>query len=183
MRRTTFPALCRAVLVALLLSGPASAAGERKSSEAAGTLPNASDSAQVDVYKLKIDREVSLDDAAESMRLRANALNLQLVAELPLSKQVEAVTGKPQRMITIFQFCDAVTAKDLIDANPDFSVFMPCRIALIEDKDGMGWLVMMDVNVDAIAQEMRVSDTLKNRIQEVRRALLEIMQAGAKGEL
>lgn len=183
MRRTTFLALCSAVLTALLLSSPASAAGDRKPSEAADTAPKASDSAQVDVYKLKIDRSVSLDDAAESMRLRANALNLQLVAELPLSKQVQAVTGKPQRMITIFQFCDAVTAKDLIDANPDFSVFMPCRIALIEDKDGTGWLVMMDVNVDAIAQEMRVPDALKNRIQDVRRALLEIMQAGAKGEL
>lgn len=183
MRRTTFLALCSAALTALLLSSPVSAAGERKSSEAAGAAPKASDSAQVDVYKLKVDRGVSLADAAESMRLRANVLNLQLVAELPLSKQVEAVTGKPQRMITIFQFCDAVTAKDLIDVNPDFSVFMPCRIALIEGKDGTGWLVMMDVNVDAIAQEMRVPAPLKNRIQEVRRALLEIMQAGAKGEL
>jgi len=54
------------------------------------------------VYKVAIDPGVSLADAAESMRLRANALNLKLVAELPLSKQVEAVTGKPQRTITIF---------------------------------------------------------------------------------
>ena len=183
MRRTTFLAVCSAVLAALLLSGPAAAAGERKSAEVAAAAPKARDSARVDVYKLKIDSGVSLDDAAESMRLRANALNLQLVAELPLSKQVEAVTGKPQPMITIFQFCDAVTAKDLIDANPDFSVFMPCRIALIEGKDGTGWLVMMDVDVDAIAQEMRVPNALKDRIQAVRRALLEIMQAGAKGEL
>jgi uncharacterized protein (DUF302 family) len=104
-----------------------------------------------DVYKVAVDRSVSLADAAESMRLRANALNLKLVAELPLSKQVEVMTNQEQRTITIFQFCDALTAKQLIDLNLDFSVYMPCRIALIEDANGQGWLVMMDVNVDAVA--------------------------------
>jgi uncharacterized protein (DUF302 family) len=126
-----------------------------------------------DVYKLAID----------SMRLRANALNIKLVAELALSKQVEAMTDRAQRTVTIFQFCDAVTAKDLIDLNLDFSVYMPCRIALIEDADGQGWLVMMDVNVDAVAKEKRLPQALKNRINEVRQSLVEIMQAGAKGEL
>ncbi len=138
---------------------------------------------QVGIYKVAIDRSVSMSDAADSMRLRANALNLQLVAELPLSKQVESVTGKPQRTITIFQFCDAVTAKDLIDVNPDFSVFMPCRIALIEDPKGQGWLVMMDVNVEAVAKTMKLTPVLKARVNEVRKSLIEIMQAGAKGDL
>ncbi len=138
---------------------------------------------QVGTYKVAIDRTVSLSDAADSMRLRANALNLQLVAELPLSKQVEAITGKPQRTITIFQFCDAVTAKELIDLNPDFSVYMPCRIALIENPDGQGWLVMMDVNVDEVAKTKNLTPALKTRVNEVRKSLIEIMQAGAKGEL
>lgn len=171
--RTTFFTVFGVVLGSLLLSAPASQASE----------PTTNQSTQADVYKVAIDRNVSLSDAAESMRLRANALNLQLVAELPLSKQVEAITGKPQRTITIFQFCDAVTAKNLIDVNLDFAVFMPCRIAMIEDAKGQGWLVMMDVNVDAIAKEMRVPQALKDRINAVRNSLLEIMQAGAKGEL
>jgi len=76
-----------------------------------------------------------------------------------------------------------VTAKDLIDLNLDFSVYMPCRIALIEDASGQGWLVMMDVNVDSVAKEKRLSQALKDRINVVRQSLVEIMQAGAKGEL
>ena len=172
MRPALF-AVVGVVLSSLLLSAPASWAAA----------PPTKQKAQTDVYKVAIDRGVSMSEAAESMRLRANALNLQLVAELPLSKQVEAVTGKPQRTITIFQFCDAVLAKDLIDVNMDFSVYMPCRIALIEDAKGQGWLVMMDVNVDAVAKEQRLSQALKNRIEEVRQSLVSIMQAGAKGEL
>lgn len=161
------------VMGALLLPVPAVWASVTPAQKAAPT----------DVYKVAIDRNISLAEAADSMRLRANALNLKLVAELPLSKQVEAMTDRAQRTVTIFQFCDALTAKDLIDLNLDFSVYMPCRIALIEDADGRGWLVMLDVNVDAVAKQKRLSPALKARIKEVRQSLVEIMQAGAKGEL
>lgn len=136
-----------------------------------------------DVYKVKIDASVSLSDAADSMRLRANALNLKLVAELPLSEQAAAVTGQPQRTVTIFQFCDAATAISLIKLNMDFAVYMPCRIAMIEDAKGQGWLVMMDVNVDVVAKEKGLTPALKARVVEVRKMLIEIMQAGAKGDL
>lgn len=151
-------------------------------SQAAAVKPTQS-TESVGVYKVAVDHGVSLADAAESMRLRANALNLKLVAELPLSKQVEAITGKPQHTITIYQFCDAVLANDLISMNLDFAVYMPCRIALIEDAKGQGWLVMMDVNVDAVAKEKRLPQALKDRVNKVRNALVDIMQAGAKGEL
>ncbi len=135
------------------------------------------------VYKIAVQPNVSMEDAAESMRLRANALNLKLVAELPLSKQVEAMTGQPQKTIIIFQFCDAVVAKQLIDVNVDFAVFMPCRIALIEEESGKAWLVMMDVDTDAIAREKSLSPELKKKIEDVRAMLVNIMQAGAAGDL
>jgi uncharacterized protein (DUF302 family) len=173
MRAPYFPALA-AVVFSLVLSAKLAQAAVPKAQQPA---------APTDVYKVAIDRTVSLAEAADSMRLRANALNLKLVAELALSKQVEAMTDHAQRTITIFQFCDAVTAKDLIDLNLDFSVYMPCRIALIEDASGQGWLVMMDVNVDSVAKEKRLSQELKDRINVVRQSLVEIMQAGAKGEL
>lgn len=135
------------------------------------------------VYKIAIDPKVSLQEAADSMRLRANALNLKLVAELPLSKQVEVMTGEAQKTITIFQFCDALTAKKLIDLNLDFSVYMPCRIALIENDKGEGWLVMMDVNTAGIAKEKQLPKALQRKIEEVRAALIDVMKAGAAGDL
>lgn len=176
--RTRLFSLFGLLFGALLLSAPASWAAAPKAAAAA-----AKPSASPGVYKLAIDRNVTLDEAAESMRLRANALNLKLVAELPLSKQVEAVTGKPQRVVTIFQFCDAVTAMELIDLSIDFATYMPCRIALIEDAQGQGWLVMTDINVDLVAKEKRLQKELTTRIKAVRQGLIEIMQAGAKGEL
>ena len=172
MRTASF-SLFGLALSALLLTVPTSWAGAPKVEQAA---PGG-------VYKVAIAPNISMNDAAESLKLRANTLNLQLVAELPMSKQVEAVTGKPQRTIIIYQFCDAVLARDLIDVNMEFAIYMPCRIALIEDAQGRGWLVMMDVSVDDVAQEKRLPPALKARIEKVRNALIEIMQASAKGEL
>jgi uncharacterized protein (DUF302 family) len=172
--RSDFVAMFGFVLGTLLLSAPAGWAASspaEQSSKSSG------------VYKMAIDRNVSLSDAAESMRLRANALNLKLVAELPLSKQVEAVTGKPQRTITIFQFCDAVTAKELLDMSMDFAIYMPCRITMLEDANGQGWLVMQDINVDLVAKDHKLQKALTARIKTVRDGLIEIMKAGAHGEL
>lgn len=172
MRTASF-SLVGLVLSALVLAAPPSWADA----------PKVEQSAPGGVYKVAIDRSISMSDAAESLKLRANTLNLQLVAELPMSKQVEAVTGKPQRTIIIYQFCDAVLARDLIDVNMEFAIYMPCRIALIEDAQGQGWLVMMDVSVDDVAQEMRLPPELKARIEKVRNALIDIMGASARGDL
>ena len=81
------------------------------------------------------------------MKLRANLLNMHLVAELPLSKQVSAITGRPSPYVTIFQFCDALTARAMLDDDVDFAAYLPCRIALVEDDKGRGWLVMMDLDM------------------------------------
>ncbi len=135
------------------------------------------------VVKLRIAEGVSLDDAVESMKLRANILNMKLVAELPLSEQVRAMTGQPVRRMTIYQFCDALTAKQMVDFSLDFAAYLPCRIALVEDAQapGRGWLVMMDL--DTIIRAAELSPEMQAKAIEVRDTLESIMKAGAQGEL
>ena len=133
------------------------------------------------VVKMPLAKGVSLDDAAESMKLRANGLNMKLVAELPLSKQVEAITGKPEPRATIYQFCDAMTARQMLNDSLDFAAYLPCRIALVEDAKGQGWLVMMDLNL--LINAAHLQPGLKARAIEVRNSLENIMKAGANGDL
>ena len=135
------------------------------------------------VVKMRIADNVSLNDAVESMKLRANALNIKLVAELPLSKQVEAMSGKPVRRMEIYQFCDALTAKQMVDFSIDFAAYLPCRIALVEDgkAPGRGWLVMMDLNM--LISAAQLTPEMKAKAIEVRDILESIMKAGANGEI
>jgi uncharacterized protein (DUF302 family) len=142
-----------------------------------------SQSASPRIYTVDVKPGVSLEEVQESMKLRANALNLKLVAELPLSKQVEVMTGQPQRLTTIFQFCDALIAKQLVEQNENLAIYLPCRISLIEREDGKANLVMMDIDTDALAKNYNLKPELAAKMAQVRQQLIEIMQAGANGDI
>lgn len=131
------------------------------------------------VVKKQIAKGISMDDAVQSMKIRANKLNIKLVAEMPLSKQVEAMGHKSRRM-DIYQFCDPLIAKKMVESNIDFSAYLPCRIAVVEDQNGQGWLVMM--NMDMILAGADLDPLLRQDAMRVRDTLNEIMQAGAVGD-
>ena len=97
------------------------------------------------VLKMPLAEDVSMDDAVDSMKLRANGLNFKLVAHLPLYKELQAM-GVDSKRVEIFQFCDARIAHEMISHNIDFSAYLPCRITLIEDQEGKAWLVTLDLD-------------------------------------
>lgn len=133
------------------------------------------------ILEMPLAPGVSLDDAVDSMKLRANQINFKLVAELPLSKQVEVMTGQPQRRMTIYQFCDAVTAKEMVDYNMAFVAFLPCRIAIVEDENGKGRILML--NLEPMIKAANLPPELRGKASEIQNGLLNIMMAGANGDL
>jgi uncharacterized protein (DUF302 family) len=132
------------------------------------------------VVKKKLEKGVSIEDAVESMKLRANILNIKLVAELPLSKQIKSM-GLTSRHIAIYQFCDPLTAKKMVEYDINFAAYLPCRISVVEDKAGQAWLVMM--NLDMLLQSAKLNPELKKDAMNVRNILVEIMDAGVSGDL
>lgn len=132
------------------------------------------------VVKVALAAGISPEDAVESMKLRANILNIKLVAELPLSTQIKAM-GEKSRRIEIYQFCDALTAKRMVEYNMSFAAYLPCRITLVEDAQGKMWLMTM--NLDLFIGHPKFDPKLKVEALRVRDTLLEIMDAGAKGDL
>jgi uncharacterized protein (DUF302 family) len=161
-------------LIAALVTLPATAA-EKKVKAPAGDMISRS------VIKIPLAKGVSMDDAVESMKSKANFINMKLVGELPLSKQVEATTGQPERRMTIYQFCDAMTAKQMVDFNIDFAAYLPCRISLIEDEKGQAWLIMLDLNL--LINGTPLNPKLKSLAIGVRDSLEAIIKAGANGDL
>lgn len=133
------------------------------------------------VVKIQIAEGVSMDEAIDSMKLRANQLNMKSVAHQPLSQELKALNLPDVRRTEIFQFCDAPIAKEMIDFDMNFAAFMPCRISLVADKEGKGWLIMM--NPDFFITAFTLPDDLKKKAIKIRDNLMQIINAGAKGEL
>lgn len=132
------------------------------------------------VMKMPLAEDVSMDDAVDSMKLRANSLNFKLVAHLPLYKELEAM-GVDTKRIEIFQFCDARIANEMLQFNPDFSAYLPCRIALLEDSEGKAWLVTLDLG--KIIPSANLPPELLEKAELVRDNIESIMTAGANGDL
>ncbi|MGD2084404.1 MAG: DUF302 domain-containing protein [Chromatiales bacterium] len=148
---------------------------------AAGTPGNAQtfDISQT-VVKMPLADDVSPDDAIDSMKLRANLVNMMFVAHQPLSQQLEKM-GKESGRLEIFQFCDPLIAAEMVKYNSIFAAYMPCRIALVEEPDGRFYLMMLDL--DMLIQGTELTPELKALAEEVNTKLTEIITAGAEGAL
>jgi len=133
------------------------------------------------VWKKAVDEGISAEDAAEAMSSVATELNIKSVGILPLSKEVEAKTGKPQRLLTIYQYCNPMTAMKMVDYSDAFSAYLPCRIAMIEDKKGKLWLYALDMDM-MIHGGKTLPDNLLKEANTVKDVILKIMEAGATGE-
>ena len=136
--------------------------------------------AQMNMIKCKLADGVSADDAIDSMKLRANMLNFKLVGHMPLSEQVAAMGGKSTRM-EIFQFCDAMIAAQMVKFSLAFAGYLPCRISLIEDKDGVFWLITL--NMDKTMSDATLPKELQGLGLQVRNNIYSIITAGAEGDL
>jgi uncharacterized protein (DUF302 family) len=137
--------------------------------------------AEATVWKVPVEEGLSAEDVEDAMRSVANERNFKNVGELPLSEQVAAMTGKDQRFWKIYMFCDPLTASKMIDYSDAFSAYLPCRIALVEDKTGQLWLYTLNMDM-MIHGGTELPDELYEEATKVKEIILEIMNRGAAGE-
>ncbi len=134
---------------------------------------------QQSIQKWKIEDGVSVQDAVDSMQLRANLLNFMMVSDLPLSEQVKAM-GEEANYMRILAFCDALIANEMVKYDIIFSGFLPCRVAVVEDEDGQGWITTM--NMDMMLYAVDLTPELEVLAKRVRDIIYEIVEAGVTGD-
>jgi uncharacterized protein (DUF302 family) len=137
--------------------------------------------AEATVWKVPVKEGLGWEDVEQTMRFVANEHNIKNVGELPLSEQVQAMTGKPQRFLKIYMFCNPLIAAEMFDYSTAFSAYLPCRISLIEDPQGKLWLYTL--NMDMMIHGGKVlPDALREKAISVKDTILDIMNRGATGE-
>ena len=144
-------------------------------------LKETGNSADATVWKKPLAEGVTAEDAAEAMSSVATELNIKAVGVLPLSKEVEAKTGQSQRLLTIYQYCNPLTAMKMVDYSDAFSAYLPCRIAMIEDKKGKVWLYALDMDMMIFGGKTLPEDLYKEATT-VKDVIIKIMNAGASGD-
>ena len=171
LRQTPLLALLSAVLFVFALGTPTVAVAAEPPAR------QAFDIAQT-VVRVPLAEGVSADDAIDALRSRAVQYNMKLVAHQPLSKEL-AARGIESGRLEIFQFCNPADAHRMVQHNPVFAAYMPCRIALVEDGDGQVWLMMIDL--DMLIDNAELPPELKTIAERINSTLMTMMEAAAEG--
>jgi uncharacterized protein (DUF302 family) len=147
----------------------------------ASTLFETGKSADATVWKVKVADGLSPEDVEQTMKFVANEHNIKNVGELPLYKEIEAMSGQKSRFLKIYMFCNALTALKMLDYSDAFSAYLPCRVAMVEDKEGQLWLYSLNMDMMIHGGET-LPPELKEAAEGVKEIILDIMNRGAAGE-
>ncbi|SFV86362.1 hypothetical protein MNB_SUP05-SYMBIONT-4-549 [hydrothermal vent metagenome] len=120
----------------------------------------------------------TIENIEEAMGEVVIERNIKDVGQLPLSEQVELQLDKKQRFLKIYQYCKPTTAMIMVDHSDAFSAYLPCRIALIEDKSGQLWLYSLNMDMMIYGGAPLPDDLLKLAL-EVKKTMTAIQKAGA----
>ena len=132
-------------------------------------------------WERKVKEGVSAKDVEEILKLVAVERNMRDVGVLPLSRELEARSGKKEKLLTVYSFCSPGTARKMVDFSPHMAAYLPCRISMVEHDDGSLWLYTLNMDM-MVKMGRKLPSPLKEEAQAVRDTIWEMMQRGSKGE-
>jgi uncharacterized protein (DUF302 family) len=138
------------------------------------------DIAVATTWERKVKAGVTVDQIEQALASVASEMNLRSVGELPLSKELEARTGKPQKLLKVYSYCNPNTAREMVDFSPHMAAYLPCRITLVERADGL-WLYTLNMDM-MIRMGRKLPEPLKTNALKVREAIWLMMERGSKGD-
>jgi hypothetical protein len=138
------------------------------------------DIAVATTWEAKVKDGITVADIEEIFRQVAAEHNIRDVGTLPLSKELEARSGKKEPLLTIYQFCSPVIARNMTDFSPHMAAYMPCRISLVERPDGI-WLYTLNMDM-MVKMGRKLPSPLKEQAWQVREAMWALLNRAANGE-
>jgi uncharacterized protein (DUF302 family) len=147
----------------------------------AAILLETGNAAEATVWKVPVDAGATPEGVEEAMNFAANEHNFKNVGELPLSDQIQAMTGQPAQFMKIYLYCDPLVAARMVAYSDAYSAYLPCRITLLQDEDGKYWLVTLNMDL-MIHGGKTLPPELREEALKVKAIIQDIMKRGATGE-
>lgn len=135
-------------------------------------------------HKIPARDGLSVDTVVEALIRRAKGHGFLLVNRYRMWKELQAITGEADPYkVEVISICDPTISRDWLDYAPEMALFVPPRIAVLEDRERRVWLLMLDWDMHWL-DSSRVADfdpKLRAQGLERREMLEDIMRAAAMG--
>ncbi len=137
------------------------------------------DIAVATMWHVKVEEGLEFEDVVDAINAVAIERNFANVGEASLSDDLKA-RGIESGIIYIMSFCDSGTARKMLDFSPAMSGFLPCRVTIVEQDDGLHIYTM---NMDMmIKMGKKMNPKLREETMRVRNIMWEMLQRGSRGE-
>lgn len=144
------------------------------------SLMTTGNAAEAMVWKRKVKEGLTFEEVEETLLFVANEHNFKSTGQAPFYKEIEAMTGKPYRKVAFYFFCDAQVGQEMLAYSDAYSAFMPCRVSIVEDKEGHLWLYTMNMDLMIHGGDPLPAD-LKAKAIQVKETILDMMDRAASG--
>ncbi|MEO8118542.1 MAG: DUF302 domain-containing protein [Rhodoferax sp.] len=177
------------LLVAVFLTGCGSISTLGKLEDGAGAeaskmwdrwVDSGGDIAVATTWERKVKAGVTVADIESVFTQISAERNMKGVGELPLSKELEARTGKKQKFLKVYSYCSPETARMMVDFSPHMGAYLPCRLTVVEKDDGL-WIYTLNMDM-MVKMGRKLPSPLKEEAWKVRETIYTMMDRAAKGE-
>ena len=146
-----------------------------------GKVLETGNSAEAMIRKVRINDDVTTEDAIDTMTGIAEENNFLVVGDAKMSIKSSIKDPGGKRYIRILSFCAPSIAEKFIGYSESFGAFMPCRILIVEDDEGNRWLYTMAMELMLYGGKPLPDDMLK-MAETVRGLMYGMMDAAATGD-
>ncbi len=145
------------------------------------TLLETGDIGKATVRKVKVDKGIEPDEIVDALNSVATEMGIKPVGDLPLSKEVALRTGKPQPYTRVLSYCNPAIAIKMVKWSMAYGAYLPCRITIVQDKEGNYWLYTLDLDMMIHGGKPLPPDMLAYGNQ-VKKTIYTMMDKAAHGD-
>lgn len=177
------------VAAAFLMTGCGTISTLGKLEDGAGTeagkmwdrwIASGGDIAVATTWERKVKAGVTIDDIEAVFQQVSVERNMRSVGELPLSKELEARSGKKEKFLKVYSYCSPTIAREMVDFSPHMAAYLPCRLTVVEKEDGL-WIYTLNMDM-MVKMGRKLPSPLKEHAWSVRETLYQMIERGSKGQ-
>lgn len=131
----------------------------------------------IDMFTLKLESQQPIETIAQKVSGECENHKFALL-QTYVYHDILKEKGYPiKRKVFIYEICQAKTAGLMLTSNPEFSIFMPCKIAMYEDK---GKTIISTMNMEIMLSAVKSNPELYNEAKSVFKTLESLMTSLSK---
>ena len=131
----------------------------------------------IEMYTVKLESEQAIETIAQEVSKECENYKFALLQTYVYHDIVKEKGFPISRKVFIYEICQAKTAALMLTSNPEFSIFMPCKIAMYEDG---GKTIISTMNMEIMLNAVKSNPELHKEASAIFKTLKDLMTSLSK---